>query len=280
VLVALSALVASVGGLVAPGVYDHVVDEPSMPFMIAQDAVSLAAALSLLVMHVLRGRGGARLDILQMGVVGYLFYAYGPYVMGTVYNPLYLSYMAVFGLSIFYLICALTGIDYGSLDFVMPNSLRYAIAAYCAAMPVLWAPQWVVAVLRNADATSRPGDFGLYWVYVLDLCFVLPVCALTAVLLVRRKALGYLLGGALSIKGFTLMLSIALGFLFQPLFGDDMVVAGGAVQFSAVSLVFLALSALYFRCTRVGVRVAGGAERREGTDVADTVAGRVLPGVR
>lgn len=253
VLIAISALIASIAGIISPGIYKNIVEDSAMPFVIAQDVVTFIAAASSLAIVFSGKRENIKLDILQIGIIGYLFYAYGPNVMGTLYNYFYFLYLSVFGLSIFYFINAFTGIEYERLEFSIPKPLRLIIAVYCAVMPVLWAPQWIVGILQAIQANARPTDFGIYWVYILDLCFVLPVCAITSVFLFQKKTLGYLLGGILSIKGFTLMLSVALGNYFQPLFHQEMIVggAGGAVLFSIVALVFLVLSIFYFIYTKV-----------------------------
>jgi hypothetical protein len=252
-LIAISALIASTAGIIFPDIYKNIVEDSAMPFVIAQDVVTFIAAASSLAIVFFGKRENIKLDILQIGIIGYLFYAYGPHVMGTLYNYFYFLYLSVFGLSIFYFISAFTGIEYERLEFSIPRSLRIIIAGYCAVMPVLFVPQWIVGIWQAIQANARPTDFGIYWVYILDLCFVLPVCAITSVFLFQKKTLGYLLGGILSIKGFTLMLSVALGNYFQPLFHQKMVVggAGGAVLFSTVSFVFLVLSIFYFIYTKV-----------------------------
>lgn len=252
-LIAISALIASTAGIIFPDIYKNIVEDSAMPFLIAQDVVTFFAAAASLALVFFGKRENIKLDILQIGIIGYLFYAYGPHVMGTLYNYFYFLYLSVFGLSIFYFIDAFIAIEYERLEFSIPKPLRLIIAAYCAAMPVLWVPQWIVGILQAIQANARPTDFGIYWIYILDLCFVLPVCTLASVFLLQKKTLGYLLGGILSIKGFVLMLSVALGNYFQPLFDQEMVVggAGGVVLFSTVSFVFLVLSTFYFIYTRV-----------------------------
>lgn len=265
VLIALSILIASAAGILFPDIYKYVAEDSAMPFVVAQDVVTLITAILLLVIVLLGKRKNIKLDILQIGIIGYVFYAYGPYVMGTLYNYFYFLYLCAFGISIFYFIVAFANIEYKRLIFDIPNPLRLIIAVYCAVMPVLFAPQWIIGILQSIQMHARPTDFGMYWVYILDLCFVLPVCALAAVFLLQKKTLGYLLGGVLSIKGFTLMLSVALGNYFQPLFGQKMVVggAGGAVLFSAVSLIFLVLSIFYFVYVKVIKRMPDPYEDHE-----------------
>jgi hypothetical protein len=252
-LIAISALIASIAGIVFPGIYKSIVLDKEMPFVFAQDFISFIAVLLLLLLAFFGKKQNIKLDIIRIGIVGYLFYVYGQYVMGTVYNYYYFLYLSVFGLSIFYFINAFTGIEYEKLEFSISKSLRIIIAVYCAVMPVFFAPQWIIEILHYIQNYSRPGKNGLtfnYYVYILDLCFVLPVCVVVTVFLFQKKILGILLGGILSIFGFVLMLWVALGFFCQPLFHRNMDF-GNATQFSIISFVFLVLSIFYFINTKI-----------------------------
>jgi hypothetical protein len=248
-LIAISALAAALAGVIVPGLYRPIVSDEVIPFTYGQDVISLIAAVLLLT--TLRSRT-IKTNIVQVGVVGYLFYAYAPYVMGTLYNYFYFLYIAVLGLSIFYFIIAFVSIEYEKLEFAMPTFLRMTIAIFCIVIVVLFAPQWIVAILKNIQTATWPGRSGfsfMYYVYILDLCFVLPVCALTAIFLLQKNTLGFLLGGIIPMKGFTLMLSVASGFFCQPLFQQKMSV-GDAAEFSILSLVFLLLVVFYFARTK------------------------------
>jgi len=196
-LIAAAALMASAAGVAVPDLYRSMVPRPVMPFVFGQDIVSLAAALALLAVWRRRGDKAA---VLRTGIVAYLFYAYGPLAMGTVYTVFYFAYLAVFGLAIFYFIAFFSGIAYDRLICVLPAALRAVVAVYCAAIAVYFAPQWVAAIVTNIQTQSGPAKAGfdfIYYVYVLDLCFVLPVCVLACVLLLRKKVLGAVLGGTL-----------------------------------------------------------------------------------
>jgi len=263
-LIGLAALVAAVAGIVWPGIYRPLVSAAGLAYEVAQDLVSVAAALILLVTAFAKGRAGFKAGILQIGLVAYLFYGYGGYVIGLLYTYFYFAYVCVFGLSIFYFIVAFTGIEPGKPDLSLPVPLRLAVASLCAAMPAIFAPQWIAGILGKAAAHFRPTVFGIDHVYVLDLSFVLPLCALAAIYLFRKRPLGYLLGGAILVKGFFLMLSVALGGFIEPLFGQKMVLAGmsgGALPFSGISLAFLALAALFLACAKDGGAKDGGAAR-------------------
>lgn len=253
ILIAISAFIASFTGIVFPDIYKHMVLDEEMPFVFAQDLISLIAAILLLGITFLRKKENIKLNIIRIGIIGYLFYAYGQYVMGNLYNYSYFLYLSVFSLSVFYFINAFTGIEYERLEFSIPKSLRIIIAIYCAAITFFFAPQWIIAILHYIKINSHPGGGGfkmIYYVYILDLSFVLPVCAAASIFLFQKKILGLILGGILTIKGFTLMLSVALGFFCRPFFHQNMDV-GNAILFSIITLVFLILSILYFIYTKV-----------------------------
>lgn len=249
-LIAICAIAASLAGLIVPGLYRPMAPVEVTPFTYGQDIISLIAAAFLL--GAIKSKN-IKSNIIQIGVVGYLFYAYAPYVMGTLYNYCYFIYIAVLGLSIFYFIIAFVSIEYEKLEFAMPTFLRVTIAVYCIVIVVLFAPQWIAAIVKNVQTATWPGKTGFdffYYVYILDLSFVLPVCALTAIFLLQKTALGVLLGGVIPVKGFTLMLSVASGVFCQPLFQQELKV-GDAVEFSLLSLVFLILVVFYLALTKL-----------------------------
>jgi hypothetical protein len=253
VLIGAAALAAAVAGLAVPEIYRAIIPLPKLPFVFAQDCITVAAAAALLALSLFRFADSERLDVIRIGLVGYLFYAYGLAVMGVVYNDCYFIYLAVFGLSIFYFIFAFGAVDLKKLEIRLPGPLRIAIALFCAAVAVFFAPQWILAILGAIRDNLRPDTTGFafnYYVYILDLCFVLPVCVITSVMLFRNHAMGTLLGGVITIKGFTLMLSVAVGFMCQPAFHQPPAVPQ-SVLFSVIALACLALGAAYFLSAKI-----------------------------
>ena len=253
-LIALSALVASVVGLIHPAIYKPLVVDRKVPFIFSQDLITIMVVVVFLFI-VIGKKMSVKADIARVGIIAYLFYAYGQYVIGTLYNHLYFLYLAIFSLSIFYLICAFISIDYEKLELSMPRPLRIVIATYCGAMPFIFAPQWISKILQSIQANSIPESDIMFSfnraVYILDLCLILPVCVIASVLIYREKILGLVLGGVLQIKGFTLLLFVALGYIFQPLLFHQTMDLGNVVLYSAVSFLFLVLTVLYFIYTKV-----------------------------
>ena len=249
VIIAISAFITSASGIIFQNIYKPIVSSKGMPFVYSQDLISVTAAILLLVITIFWKKENMKLDIFRIGIIGYLFYAYGQYVIGTMYNYFYLLYLSIFGFSIFYFIYAFTSIEYKKLEFKIPKSLQIITAIYCALIPVIFAPQWIFSIYQFIQINSRPGINDVfsynYSVYILDLCFVLPVCVITSVLLFQKKISGLLLGGILQIKGFTLLSFVALGNLFRPLFLQNIDIVN-TVLYTIVSILCLILSILYF----------------------------------
>ena len=257
-LIAALAFVCSAIGIFHPVIYKPIVLDRNIPFIFAQDLISAIAAVVLLIIILFGKKRLVKLDIVRTGIVSYLFYAYGQFVLGTLYNPFYFLYLAIFSLSIFYFIAAFTGIEYQTLKLDIPKPLRIVIAVYCALIPIIFAPQWILSVIESIQAHLRPEADSMFSfnvaVYIMDLSFVLPVCAIASVLIFRNKILGLILGGILSIKGFTLLAFVALGFIFQPLLFRQNMDVGNVILYSLVSIVFLVLAILFFANTKVKSR--------------------------
>ncbi len=74
-----------------------------MPGVFPQDLMTVLASL-LVILLAIRWKENATAQLIILGVMGYLFYTYGIYVIERVYNSLYLIYMAVFGLAFYAMI--------------------------------------------------------------------------------------------------------------------------------------------------------------------------------
>ena len=92
-------LPAAVTGLLFPEIYQGVVAAELLPGAVSQDLMSAVAGVALPVLAVADRRGRPKLQLVALGVLGYLFYAYGIYSIERTYNGFYLVYLAVFALS-------------------------------------------------------------------------------------------------------------------------------------------------------------------------------------
>ena len=109
-LIVVLAIPVHLTGLLVPGFYR----DPALllPQNLGTDLVTLCIGIPLLaVSAIAMQRGSLRSRLLWLGALGYLVYAYGMYALGVRWNPLFLAYLALFGLSVFTLTIGVVGTD-------------------------------------------------------------------------------------------------------------------------------------------------------------------------
>ena len=213
------ALGAAATGVAVPGIYSGIVTPDLIPGAYSQDLISVAASAALIFSAVRAGHGRVKAQILALGLLGHLFYAYGIYVIERTYNGFYLVYMAIFAFSVWALIAAGAGLERDLQAPSLPRSLRIVSASGALLQPLIFYPLWIAMLLPLMSSGDRIDS--LYSVFILDLCFIMPAFLLLAVLTYRSHPIGLLLLPALYVLGFTLIFSLALGELVKPLFGRD-----------------------------------------------------------
>ncbi|TQJ60531.1 hypothetical protein FBY30_2799 [Arthrobacter sp. SLBN-83] len=248
----LNRLLWSVAGLLALGaaatgiwrteIYDRVVAPGLVPGAYSQDLLSAAAGLGLLYLACAARPQRTRHQIVALGLLGYLFYAYGIYVIERTYNALYLLYMAVFALSFWALATAGATLDRTTPSVSLPRAVRLTSASGAILQPLVFYPLWIGMLLPLMAAGEQIDS--LYSISILDLCFIMPGFVILSFLAYRNHRTGLLLLPALHVLGFTLIFSLAAGELVKPLFGAA---PDGAalVQSLALSALFLVLATLH-----------------------------------
>ena len=215
----LLALAAAAMGVADPGIYGGLVSPDLIPGAYSQDLISVLASAGLIFLAMAGANGRPKGQLLAFGLLGYLFYAYGIYVIERTYNGLYLVYMAIFTLSFWALVGAVASIHRDRPAPTLPRSLRIVSASGALLQPLIFYPLWV-AMLLPLMSTGNQID-SLYSIFILDLCFIMPAFLLLATLTYRSHPLGLLLLPALYVLGFTLIFSLALGELVKPLFSME-----------------------------------------------------------
>ncbi|HTP89978.1 MAG TPA: hypothetical protein VMJ34_23695 [Bryobacteraceae bacterium] len=210
-------VIASGAGVFLPSVYAN---EPHLAGAgaVSADLMNLIVVVPVLIasaIFTLRGWMGARL--VWMSTVLYVVYAFIYYTLSVRYNALFLIYCAVQGLSFYMLVGALGSISVGEIA----RRYRRRGPAFAAAVLLLvivagasvhWA-QRAIAVVQSGKAPQDVLDAGQITdvAAVLDLAFVLPAFALTAVLLLMRRPMGFVLGPIiLSFTGMIALLLVAI----------------------------------------------------------------------
>jgi hypothetical protein len=164
---------------------------------------ALFVAVPTLIVSMIRvNQGSVRPVISWLGAVAFLQYNSVLFLLATPFNSLFLLYAAMFALAFWTLVLLLRAID------VETFATRFAaqvpartLAIYVGAVAVLNAVAWLAAVvpalftmspsfLVGTGLTTNP-------IYVQDLSFWIPLMAVSAVLLWRRQAWGYVLTGGM-----------------------------------------------------------------------------------
>lgn len=245
ILTAVLSLAAALVGVISPGIYDKVISADIMPGVFGQDLMTIVAAIVILVLAVLTGKEDTRKQVVILGILGYLFYAYGVYVIERVYNVFYYLYLAVFTLSFWSMVYGVASIRRDALQKIeLPGKIRGVSAGFSLFVALVFNILWIIQLLPLVQAGDKI-EF-LYSVYILDLCFIMPAFIVLGIMTARNKGLGLLLTPAMFILGFTLIFSLAVSESVKPLY-DMTVSAGGLVPSLVLSVLFLVLAFLHFR---------------------------------
>ena len=98
-LIAGLSLIAASIGVLNQNIYIKVIKSDLLPGTVAQDVITIIASLLLLFLIARINETDVKKQIVVMSLLAYLFYGYGIYVIERIYNPLYILYMMIVGLS-------------------------------------------------------------------------------------------------------------------------------------------------------------------------------------
>lgn len=220
----------------------------------AQDLVTLFIAVPLLVVVTAAWHSGsARAGLAVVGTLGYFLYVYASMALGAAYNSLFLLYLTILSISFFSVVCTLGSFE---LRFTSPPPRR-AAAMFMFISGGMTLIVWLVPLITAAVHARPPGLLDGYTTLVtcaLDLAIIAPSAWVAGTLILKGRALGYVIAASLS--GVIVMLGpvIALGTYYQ--------MAAG-VEFSTGEIVgpiagFLALGFAGLAVMVAILRAAGG----------------------
>ena len=243
-LLVLSVLVgiAAVYGLVSDDAY-RLVRPLTRATWRAQDAVTLVTLPVLVVAGRRAAAGSFRAHVTAVGMLTWLTYGYAHLAIGTPFNPVFLVYVAVFGMAGFAMLDGLVRVD------VRSEATAFAGVPYPAASWFLLVAGLGIAGLWLSDIV--PGTFGgapreLHLselpnpTWVLDLAWIIPLSFGAAWMTRRRHPAAPLVAGSLLVMLLILsvsMLTIAPFALEAGLGGDPAV----RVQLVVFSVLFSVL---------------------------------------
>jgi hypothetical protein len=218
---------------------------------IAADAVTLCVGIPLLLVSVLLyRRGSLRGALLLAGTLGYFLYTYASMSFTDAFNPFFLVYVALFSLSLFAFVLSLMCIKVDELPDRFAERLpRRAISGLLFAIGGFLLLAWLGRIAPALLEGTPPFGLESYATLVIqamDLALIVPLAFLSGVLLLRRRAYGYLLAAVALTKGFTMGTAVAAMALGQVLAG----VAVSPVElvvFPGMALAFVAMTYLLLR---------------------------------
>lgn len=166
---------------------------------------------------VLRHRGELRGHLLVASVFSYLAYNYLIGVMGNAFNILFLVWTGLFSVGIFGLALALGGIDISAIPRQMrPGFPRRSLAVYMVVLGVFLLVQYLSEIVLAYRSGNPPASLGVYTTLelaALELGIMIPLHLAGAVLLWKKRPLGYVLGILLVFTAFMTFVSLALASL-------------------------------------------------------------------
>jgi len=202
VLFFLIALTA-VYGLFVPGAYSRETANWAAQAKAQDWADLLLAAPILLTSSIFAYRKSAKAYLVWLGTLFFIVYSFLLYAFSVHFNTMFPVYMAVLGLSIYFLIFSLAQ-ERHWVDKIYhaENWSRKGSAVLLLVSGILFYLVWGKDIVANLLAGTVPGNIietGLptNGVYVIDTAFCLPALIIGGYRLLKKRKLGYVLGGGL-----------------------------------------------------------------------------------
>jgi len=193
-------VIACLGGLLVPSTY-AAETRMQAALAIGNDAGNLVVIVpALLIAAILALRGSVAARLLWMGTLAYLFYDFLNYALAIHFNSMFLAYCGVLGLSFYAL--AGSSLPLPTAEIARrygPRTPVKTTAVVLLLMGLVTVFHWLSEIIPAQLAGRVPQavhDSGLLTetVAALDLAFGAPALVIAAILLLRRKPLGLVLG--------------------------------------------------------------------------------------
>lgn len=248
VIIILSTVMASALAVVSFfGAFDAATYERDAASMAAQgagqDVVDLVFVVPLLVLSLIFMLRNSRIaSFIFGGTVFYILYSFCIYAFGVYFNKFFLLYCLILGSSLYLFI--LVVLELSRMDVhnwfgenVPTKSTGVFLLLIAALFYVLWLKDVIPAILKDT-MPKAVSDTNLLVnpVHVLDLAIALPGLALTAVLLMKKRRLGYILAPVLLV--FVIILAIALAGMVM------MTKVRGIAEEMSIAIIFIVLAVI------------------------------------
>lgn len=237
------ALTVSIAGVLDTGIYAKVVSKEILPGAFSQDLITVVSSILGIVLLITTKEKQVKRQIIIFGLLGYLFYGYGIYVIERAYNIYYLLYMSIFTLSFWGIIYGLVNIKKEVIaKATLPKKLKNISATGALIQPLIFYPLWIGMLLPLMQTGNQIDQ--LYSIFILDLCFIMPAFAVLSYYTFKNKAIGLVLLPGVYLFGFVLIFSLVVGELVKPTF-DLSINYGSLWQSLILSSFFLLIGTLH-----------------------------------
>lgn len=204
-------------------------------------------------------RGSLAASLVLSGVLAFFVYYSASLTFATAQNRLFVVYLAMFAVSAFALVLAVTPLDAVAVKKAFPpRPSRTLLATYLGAVAVALSLAWVpdlVSTTVTGDAARLVGPYTSMVTHALDLGLVVPVVCLAAVQLVRRAPAGYLLTVLILVLNVcigALLLGAGLAQLIADVPLTPAEIIAKMLSFAVLTLVAGGLLATLYRSARAG----------------------------
>jgi hypothetical protein len=239
------AVVTAGWGLLDPGLYVGLTAPAMRPGALSQDVITVFAGVTLCGLALAGTRVGPKAELVGLGLLGYLFYGYGIYVIERVYNVLYLNYVAIFGIAAWVLVLDAVDIVHRTADRAsLARQFSKISAGGALLQPLIFYPLWISMLVPIMVAREQIDS--LYSIFILDLVFIMPALLLVAVGQFRGRSWAVVLTPVMFILGAVLVFSLALGELVKPAFGSPITMAG-LLPPTLLTALFVVLAVLHLK---------------------------------
>ncbi len=206
------------------------------------DAIILFVVVPIfLITTLLLKKDNKKIKLLHLGLVGCFLYYSASISFGVSYNILFLVYIILFSASLFKLIISIVEIDKGKYDEEMISALPHkglVIYLVLAGMSVF---VWLIEIVTSIASRMPPSIIGMNTTeptFVIDIGIIAPACFLAAILVYKRKQLGYIL----SVVLLTINSAIGIIVLSQTIFQNMYGVIISIEEFIPYVMVFVIMS--------------------------------------
>jgi len=180
---------------------------------IGQDIVNLFIVVPLLIIASLKYTKSKSAMLIWSGVILYLIYSYAIYCFSMHFNFLFLVYCLILGLSfysfIYFVFSQIYKIKIDIKNYAVTKTVSVFLIILSILFYFLWLLEIIPAIIKNEIPKSILENGVLTNpVHVLDISIFLPAFIITAIMLMKKKEIGYLLTPSMLVFG--ILMSIAI----------------------------------------------------------------------